>query len=118
MNTVELGLQVARARRQAGLSQKELAARARTTQAVISRIESGDAKPGWDLLERIAGAVGRPLRVTYGSVDRPLSRADRRSRVEQAIGDFEFNPWDRDPSPAEERSLIADGLDRERFARS
>jgi hypothetical protein len=33
------------------------------------------------------------------------------------LGDYEFDPWAREPSPAEARSLEADGLGRERFAR-
>jgi len=117
MNTTELGLEVAKLRVKAKLSQEALATKAGTSQPVISQIESGKAKPGWDLLERIAEAVG-PLRVTYGTPGRSLSRSDRRSRARQALGDFEFDPWSRNPSPAEEKSLIADGLVRERFARS
>ena len=40
-----------------GLSQRQLAARARTKQPVISRLESGTAKPSLRLLERVAGAL-------------------------------------------------------------
>jgi len=42
-------------------------------------------------------------------------REKRRKRVEQALGGYVFNPWDRNPSPAEQRSLLADGLTREYF---
>jgi hypothetical protein len=42
---------------------------------------------------------------------------ERRRRVRGVLGDFEFDPWERDPTPAEQESLIADGLTRDRFAR-
>ena len=40
------------------------------------------------------------------------------SRVDKVLADFVFNPWDRDPTPAEARTLIADGLTKERFEQS
>ena len=46
------------ARRRAGLSQRELARRARTAQSVIARIESGDTSPSWSTLERLLRAAG------------------------------------------------------------
>jgi transcriptional regulator with XRE-family HTH domain len=118
MNSEELGVRIAKLRRQAGLTQAELAERAGTTQAVISRIESGRAKPGVEMVDRIALAAGRPLKLVFGAQRDPLTREERRARVRQALGDYEFNPWDRDPTPAESRSLNADGLGRERFPRS
>ncbi len=48
-------------RRRRGLTQAELARRARTTQAVISRIESGQRLP-LRTLQRIAAVLGVPLR--------------------------------------------------------
>jgi transcriptional regulator with XRE-family HTH domain len=115
MNTQGLGLNIAKLRRKAGLTQVELAERAGTTQAVISRIESGRGNPRFELLERIATATGRPLRLTLGA-DTVISRQERRTRVRQALGDFEFNPWERSPTVNEMRSLVSDGLVRESFA--
>lgn len=115
MNTQELGLNIAKLRRKAGLTQAELAEKAGTTQAVISRIESGRGNPRYDLMERIATATGKPLRLTLGA-DTVVSRQERRDRVRQALGDFEFNPWDRSPTVNEMRSLVSDGLVRESFA--
>ena len=40
------------------LSQRELARRAKTTQAVISRIENGNVSVGLQMLQRIADALG------------------------------------------------------------
>jgi transcriptional regulator with XRE-family HTH domain len=45
-----------RAREQAGLSQKEAAARAALTRARLDKIESGEAIPSFDILIRMAGA--------------------------------------------------------------
>ncbi len=44
-----------------GLSQRRLARRAGTTQAVVSRIERGEASPSVDTLERLLGAMGWEL---------------------------------------------------------
>jgi transcriptional regulator with XRE-family HTH domain len=102
---------------EAGLTQAELARRVGTTQAAISKIETGRTVPGLDLLDRLAAAIGRPITLTMGAPpDRP-SRAERRGRVRRALGGFEFDPWARDPSAAERDSLVADGLTRDRFSR-
>lgn len=54
------------ARTNAGLSQRELARRARTTQAVIARIEAGLASPRWDTLQGLLRAAGFELRAEAG----------------------------------------------------
>ncbi|HEX7291979.1 MAG TPA: helix-turn-helix transcriptional regulator [Conexibacter sp.] len=46
-----------------GLSQARLARRARTTQAVVSRIERGEASPTLDTLQRLLAAMGWELDV-------------------------------------------------------
>jgi ribosome-binding protein aMBF1 (putative translation factor) len=53
------------ARARAGLTQEELAARMKTKQAVIARLESGRVKPSTRTLERIAKATGHRLRITF-----------------------------------------------------
>jgi predicted transcriptional regulator len=45
------------ARTRAGLSQRALAARARTAQSVIARIENGQSSPTWSTLERLLKAA-------------------------------------------------------------
>ncbi len=52
------------ARRRAGVSQRALARRARTTQSVVARIEGGRTSPTWDTLERLLTAAGQELRAT------------------------------------------------------
>jgi transcriptional regulator with XRE-family HTH domain len=52
------------ARERAGLSQRELARRARTAQSVIARIELGLTKPAAETLERLLEAAGFGLSVS------------------------------------------------------
>jgi len=51
------------ARERAALSQRQLAERANTTQAVISRIEADEASPSLATLSRLIQAAGFELRV-------------------------------------------------------
>jgi transcriptional regulator with XRE-family HTH domain len=52
------------ARSGAGLSQRELARRAQTSQATLSAYESGRKSPTLDTLERVVRAAGLDLRIT------------------------------------------------------
>jgi ribosome-binding protein aMBF1 (putative translation factor) len=64
-----IAVMVKRARSQAGLTQAQLAARAKTTQAVVARIEGGSAfTPSLDLLDRIARALGGRLSVGFEGI--------------------------------------------------
>lgn len=47
------------------ISQRELAEKAKTTQAVISRIENMTVSPSIGLLQRIASALGKNLEVRF-----------------------------------------------------
>src|SRR5438874_11388191 len=49
------------ARRSSGLTQRDLARRARTSQSVIARIESGAARPSWKTLQRLVNRAGFDL---------------------------------------------------------
>jgi len=118
MNQTQVGLEVAKLRKQGGLTQAELARRAGTIQAVISRLETGAKVPGFETLDRIVSATGGEMLLTLGGKAPLPTRAERRRRVRQVLGDYEFNPWDRDPTAAEAQSLRADGLDRGRFSRA
>lgn len=116
MNASTLGSIVRDRRRRAGLTQLALAERVGTTQAAISKLETGRTLPGLELVARIADATGGPITLTVGSARRRPSRDELRSRVRRVLGDYEFDPWERDPSPAEAESLQADGLTRDRFS--
>lgn len=54
---------VRRLRRSAGLSQRDLARRAATSQPAIARYERGAATPSWETLERLAAACGRRIQL-------------------------------------------------------
>ena len=65
------------ARRQAGLSQTELASRAGTSQAAVSAYESGKRSPSVDTLCRLLAAAGCEVRMRLASPDthEPTRRA-------------------------------------------
>ena len=52
------------ARERSGLSQRDLARRARTAQSVVARIELGETIPSWDTLTRLIKAAGFGLATT------------------------------------------------------
>jgi transcriptional regulator with XRE-family HTH domain len=60
MNQDAAGL-LREARTRAGLTQRELAKRARTAQSVIARIERGQSDPSWETLTRLLAAAGFSL---------------------------------------------------------
>lgn len=57
--------QMIAARLEQNLSQRTLARKAQTTQAVISRIENMSVNPSIRVLERIAHALGKRLEVSF-----------------------------------------------------
>jgi transcriptional regulator with XRE-family HTH domain len=50
------------ARSASGLSQRQLAIKARTAQSVVARVELGETSPSWDTLMRLLRASGHILR--------------------------------------------------------
>jgi ribosome-binding protein aMBF1 (putative translation factor) len=56
-------------RKKAKLSQQQVAKRAKTTQTVIARLESGrdERTPSLDLLQRVAFALGVTLKINFES---------------------------------------------------
>lgn len=97
------GALVADARTRAGLSQRELAQRARTSQSAVARIESGAVSPSLETLRRLVAACGFDLRLSLApvgdadpvveaykrDVDRTLLRENLRKTVEQRLVDME-----------------------------
>lgn len=61
------------ARRQAGMTQKELSARTGIAQSDISKLENGNANPSLLTLQRLASGMGMMLRVDFI----PLAREKR-----------------------------------------
>ena len=87
------------ARRRHGLSQRRLAIRAGTSQAWISRIESGEASPSVDSLERLLTCMGERLvlsttRLDAADGDREEARRHRAlgmdERLERGLAFSEF----------------------------
>lgn len=52
----------------AGLSQRDLARRAGTSQPAIARYERGVATPAWETLQRLAAACGQRLSISAEAV--------------------------------------------------
>lgn len=63
--------ELAEARRTSGLTQTEVAARMRTSQSMVARLEAGDVDVRFSTLQRYADAVGRRLdwQLTEGGRD-------------------------------------------------
>lgn len=61
----QLGRQIIQARIDKKISQRELAKKANTTQAVISRIESMSVSPTLKMASRIAQALGKNLQIRF-----------------------------------------------------
>ncbi len=57
----QLGADLAAARHASGLTQTEVAARMRTSQSMVARLEAGDVDVRLSTLQRYADAVGRRL---------------------------------------------------------
>lgn len=71
---------VHRLRRDAGLTQAELAERMGTTQSAIARMEGGGTRPRLETLEKLAAAVGADLVVGVGenlSGNRSIAKLER-----------------------------------------
>ena len=89
----------AEARRQAGLTQSELAARAGTSQPAVAKLEQGETNPTLSTLARCAEAAGFELRFEFvprtgadpvieaykRDVDRSLLRENLRASVDSRL---------------------------------
>src|SRR5262245_26763045 len=95
---------IAAARRQAGLTQAELAKRVNTSQSAIACIEGGQGNPSIETIVRLVEAAGFRLRIELTSpeiardavidaykahVDRTLIRDNLRKSVNQRLRDAE-----------------------------
>ena len=56
--TLDAGALLQAARQRAGLTQRELARKARTAQSVVARIELRETSPSWSTLVRLLKAAG------------------------------------------------------------
>ena len=74
---------IAELRKRLGLSQRQLAERAGTSQQQIQRIEAGAQAARYDLAARIGVALGEPLRVVFPTT--PLPDGKRGSKAEATL---------------------------------
>lgn len=81
--TREAARALARARREAGLSQTALAKKVGTGQAVISRIESGAMSPTLDMVSRLARGLG--MRPVIAFESQPVARSAHKRRSAVAL---------------------------------
>lgn len=70
--TTLLGATLRRQRETRGLTQRQLAVRARVSQAAVARIEQGDRGPRAETLERLFAALGLQLAVSVEPLDAHL----------------------------------------------
>ncbi|MEX2110744.1 MAG: helix-turn-helix domain-containing protein [Gemmatimonadaceae bacterium] len=60
---------LSRAREMSGMSQRELARKARTAQSVVARIELAETSPSWATLNRLLKAAGFRLSAALKRID-------------------------------------------------
>ena len=65
----------------AGISQRELARKARTAQSVVARIELGETSPSWTTLGRLLKAAGFQLSAGLRRIDVDPALLDDVSRI-------------------------------------
>ena len=101
----------------AGLTQAALASRMGTTQAAVARAESGRLSPRIEFVDRWARACGLPLRLTLGEAAKVPDPGTRRALTLTLFGENNWNPYERDLTDVERRTLVATGDGPERFDR-
>jgi transcriptional regulator with XRE-family HTH domain len=69
------------ARERAGLTQRQLARKARTAQSVVARIELGQTSPSWTTLVRLLKAAGHALVPTLKRAEADPSLLDDVPRI-------------------------------------
>lgn len=87
-----LGQRIRAARKDAGMSQGQLASNLNTTQSAISLYEAGQRSVGIDMLLNVARILNRPLQYFLGQDGEMLYVAD--SEIASLIADLESNPED------------------------
>lgn len=87
-----LGQRIRTARRDAGMSQGQLAAALSTTQSAISLYEAGQRSVGIDMLLNVARILNRPLHYFLGEDGDMLYVRD--SDIAQLISELEKHPED------------------------
>jgi transcriptional regulator with XRE-family HTH domain len=89
-------MQLRDARREAGLDQGSVAERMAMSQNSVSRVENGRVLPSAEFIELYARAVGRPIRLLFGSVavPEPAVRLERAKRA--LVWAYDRRNWSND----------------------
>ncbi len=90
--SASLGLRIRAARRDAGMSQGQLASALNTTQSAISLYEAGQRSVGIDMLLNVAKILNRPLHYFLGDDGEMLYVKD--SDIAELISELERHPED------------------------
>jgi len=90
--SASLGQRIRAARRDAGMSQGQLAQALSTTQSAISLYEAGQRSVGIDMLLNVARILNRPLHYFLGEEGEMLYV--RESDIAELIGELERHPED------------------------
>jgi transcriptional regulator with XRE-family HTH domain len=90
--SASLGQRIRTARKDAAMSQGQLASSLNTTQSAISLYEAGQRSVGIDMLLNVAKILNRPLHYFLGSDGEMLYVSD--SEIASLIADLEKNPED------------------------
>jgi transcriptional regulator with XRE-family HTH domain len=115
MGRLGLGEALKRAREKAGLSQSEMAARLGITQPGVARAESGRQNATSKFIERWALATKSPIPMVFGAGLPTIPDEERARRSLILLGGRPMDPWERNPSPAEQATLIAEGFPRPEY---
>jgi transcriptional regulator with XRE-family HTH domain len=89
-------------RKKMGLTQRELATKARTSQQQVQRIEAGQQLARLDLAAAIAAALNQPLHVVFPAARLPLENLEKRkvsAPMDESLA-TEFAKAGIDPDPA------------------
>ena len=93
---VDAATLIVTARRRAGLSQRQLAARARTSAAAVCQYERGERIPRVDTLQRLIAATGSALHLEAAAPS-PLDVAANGRDLELVLGLADVLPKRHDP---------------------
>ena len=82
---MDIGELIRKTRKAKGISQQQLATRAGTTQAVISRLERNEHSPTFDTLERLLLVMGERAELQMRALERDYDQAHHSYELRQTV---------------------------------
>lgn len=98
------GERLARLRKDAGITQTELARRIGGSQSAISQIEKGERKPSYDTIQQLAGALGVTPAYLLGAEVEDLTPEERQhfrqyrglpEKAREALREYASHLWQK-----------------------